>query len=294
MKKKYNPIQDMEPMRDSFILYAAWYTCISAFSPKSQALAFKAICEYALFDIPIPKVGFSRLEYSSLISFIPVLDSNRRRYENGKKGALHGSKGGRPKKDDTPMGLYAKTPLGILNETPNFNENVKFKENICVGNDTQQTPTFSYIYSLLLPVFFFKNCDAKIEIKRFYEHYTLSNWRMSGGERLNTPNSLVVAAERWKVLDPKPYFPVQFLESWREVYTMSPEYLRKDLVEIKSISRQQSGITLVCSANLYNWLLSPEIHSKVLDLLKQRISKSYKLELLCSSNSSKNLNERSS
>lgn len=264
MKMQKNPIMDLEPARESFVIYAKWYTCISAFSAKAQGLAFKAICEYALFDIPVPKVGFSHLEYNSLISFLPVIDSNRRRYENGKKGAAHGVKGGRPRKDETSMGMAAQTPKETPKETPNGNVDLYSKINnnadVDIGDrDQPPAPTAIYIYNLLLPVFFFRNCDAQHEVRRFYNHYRLAEWRLTGGELLDTPKRLSIAAERWKVADQKPYFPPQFISIWRGIYDIAPPELKKDVLEISPLARMQTSIRIVCSCNLYKWLASPEI-----------------------------------
>lgn len=275
MNKK-NPILDMQPTRESFIMYAAWYTCIATFGAKTQALALKAICEYALFNIPVPKIGFSPTEYAALMTFIPILDSNKKKYENGKKGAMHGVKGGRPKKDETPVGLFQKNP------NVNINEMVKVTDNQNVDGIATgfSTPTYDYIYTLLLPVFFFKNCDARREIKRFYNHYQLADWRLFGGDVLNTDRRLLVAAERWKVEDEKPYLPPRFIAVWREVYEMAPSQLKKDVVEIVATTRMATGITIVCSGALHQWLIAPEVHANVTRLVHEKIAKTFKLDII--------------
>lgn len=279
MKRNVNPVMDQEPTRESFILYAPWYKCISEFSKKSQALAFKALCEYALFNIPIPKAGFSSLEYGALISFIPVIDSNHKRYENGKKGAAHGSKGGRPKKQETPMGL--------IEETPNENANKKVIDNLNINvgdekssEDISTPPSYEYIYNLLLPIFFFKNCNAHIELKRFFDHYRLADWRLKGGDLLDTPKSLKVAAERWKAADTQPRFPQPFINLWREVYEMAPETLKNDVLEISPIARQQMSMTIACSASLHSWIYTPEIRQNVIKLVQEKMSESFKLNIV--------------
>lgn len=286
---------DLEPARESFILYAKWYTCISAFSAKAQGLAFKAICEYALFDIPIPKVGFSHLEYNSLISFLPVIDSNRRRYENGKKGAVHGFKGGRPRKDvalktpnQTPNETPSQTPNETPNETPNGNVYSEINNNVDVNVNAELVvaPTAKNIYNLLLPIFFFRNCDAQHEVRRFYKHYRLAEWRLTGGDLLNTPKRLVIAAERWKVEDTKPYYPSGFIVIWRKIYEMAPAELKQDILEISASTRMQTSISIVCSSNLCRWLGSPEM-SPCFIRLQQDMS--YRIDLVHrkDSNSSK-------
>lgn len=277
---------DLEPVRDSFILYARWYTCISAFSAKAQGLAFKAVCEYALFDIPIPKVGFSQLEYNSLLSFLPVIDSNRRRYENGKKGALHGYKGGRPRKDKTPEGLLNETPEEASEKSPkglseeNPNDNVNYNTNNNVDVDCAQVATPKYIYNLLLPVFFFRNCNAPYEIRRFYNHYRLAEWRLTGGDLLDTPKRLKIAAERWRVEDPKPFYPSGFVTIWRDIYDMAPEELKKDVLEISSSTKMPASITIICSAHLHKWLTSPEVSPRFAWLQQNKTSRPYRIDVV--------------
>lgn len=289
MKNKPNPILDREPARESFVLYARWYKCISAFSAKAQGLAFKAICEYALFDIPIPKVGFSHLEYNSLISFLPVIDSNRRRYENGKKGAVHGYKGGRPRKEvalktpnETPNETPTVTPNETPNETPTVTPNVILYAKTNNNNDVDvngelATPSAHYIYDLILPIFFFKNCNAQYEVSRFYKHYSLAEWRLSGGDKLDSAKKIITAAERWKVEDMTPFFSPSFIYIWRRVYEKAPAELKQDVVEIKSTTRMQKSITIVVSPGLYNWITSPAIFENFKNLQNDR---SYKIELL--------------
>lgn len=270
MTKKENPILDMQPTRESFILYAAWYTCIATFSSKTQALAFKAICEYALFDIPIPKIGFSRTEYAALKTFIPILDSNKKKYENGKKGARHGIKGGRPRKDETPLGIIPKTP----NDNENNMDNNEYE------NDIVKNPSQSYVYNEVYHIFFFKNCDARREIKRFYKFYSTSNWRMSGGTPLDSKQNLIMAAERWKVEDSRPFFPPNFIDVWREVYKLAPNVLKQDSLDVVSTSRQQYGITLVCSNAFCEWLKTPNVYEQVMTLFRKKISNTYRLEII--------------
>ncbi len=279
---------DLEPARESFILYAKWYTCISAFSAKAQGLAFKAICEYALFDVPIPKVGFSHLEYNSLISFLPVIDSNRRRYENGKKGAVHGFKGGRPRKDvalKTPNEPPNEPPNETPNKTPNGNDgNVtvesKIQNDVDVG-DTDSPPTtydYKYLYDLLLPIFFFKNCAAEKELKKFHRHYELSDWRLSGGQLLDTPRRLVVAAERWQAKDASPVFPAYFINFWKAVYALVPSHLQIDAVLIRSNLRQADRISIGVSQALHSWLFSAETQPQISHLIYTLISPHFRLE----------------
>ena len=117
MVDSYN-LLDMEPDRDSFVFYVSWYKWISTLKKQAQLLAFTSICEYCLFGTPIPKKGFSLSEYATLCSFVPIMKKHKVNYENGKKGAVHGCKGGRPKLPETPTGLSDKTAAGLIGVTP--------------------------------------------------------------------------------------------------------------------------------------------------------------------------------
>jgi hypothetical protein len=296
MAKENNEFVDRIPEKESYIFYYGWYVWLSTLNVKTQLKAFKAVCEYALYDIQLPRDGFTLQEYTTLLTFKKNIDANKRNYVNGMKGGSHGSKGGRPKAQETNADCLAKTPPGFSDKNTggissangvNVDEKgeEKGKENADVGCDvTSQVawvpPTYEYIYTNLFYIFFFKNCNACYEIKRFYKHYSLAEWRLSGGERLDTFRRLQVAAERWKVEDDKPFFPSQFINVWSDVYSMAPEHLKKYLLEISAISRSQTGITIVCNSEAYKWLMSPEINRRIVKLTQTKISQSYRLEIL--------------
>ena len=99
-------------MRDSFVFYESFYLAISELSAAQQSKIFQAICRYALYE-EVPELKGASAAVFKLVK--PQIDANNRRYENGKKGAEHGIKGGRPKNPkETP-----KEPLKNPKETPN-------------------------------------------------------------------------------------------------------------------------------------------------------------------------------
>lgn len=296
MAKENNEFVDQKPSKESYVFYYSWYVWLSTLNAKTQLKAFKVMCEYALYDIQIPKDCFSLQEYTVLLTFKHSIDANKRNYLNGIKGGSHGSKGGRPKVQETNADRVEKTPPGFSDKNTggmssangvNVDEKgeEKGKENADGGCDvTSQVawapPTYEYIYTNLFYIFFFKNCNACYEIKRFYKHYSLAEWRLSGGELLDTPRRLQIAAERWKVEDDRPFFPPQFINVWREVYMMVPKELRMCVLEISSPSKQQASITIVCAPDLYKWLMSEEVYPQIMSMLKNKISPSYRLDLV--------------
>lgn len=102
-------------MRDSFIFYRSFFEAISELPDEQKGRIFSAICDYTLNENPHELTGVDKCVFT-LIK--PQLDANNKKYKNGLKGASHGAKGGRPKKQKTP-----KKPLNNPNLTPNDNEN---------------------------------------------------------------------------------------------------------------------------------------------------------------------------
>lgn len=80
--------------RGSFIFYRSFKESLEDLSDSDKLIMYEAISDYALDRIEPNLTGFP----SALFKLIrPQLDANWQRYENGKKGANHGNKGGAPK-----------------------------------------------------------------------------------------------------------------------------------------------------------------------------------------------------
>lgn len=113
-------------MRDSFVFYESFYLAISELSATQQGKIFQAICRYALYEEEPELKGASAAVFR-LVK--PQIDANNRRYENGKKGAEHGVKGGRPKNPkETP-----NEPLKNPKQTPNVNVPVHVPDTVPVN-----------------------------------------------------------------------------------------------------------------------------------------------------------------
>lgn len=111
-------------MYDSMVFYRSFYEAIKDLETDTRAEIYDAIFAYGLDGIendlsPIAKAIFTLVK--------PQIDANNKRKENGKKGAEHGVKGGRPAKEnpkETP-----NEPLDGSEETPNVNANVNANVN---------------------------------------------------------------------------------------------------------------------------------------------------------------------
>lgn len=132
--------------RDSFIFYNSFYQAISELPESDRLAVYDAIAQYSLSG-EMPELSGVGKAIMTLIR--PQIDANQRRYENGRKGAEHGNKGGRPRKNDagqnpeeTPKEenenpeITPKKPQENPNETPNVNDNVK--ENSSPDGDEQK------------------------------------------------------------------------------------------------------------------------------------------------------------
>lgn len=115
-------------MRDSFVFYRSFFEALQDVPIEERACIYDAICDYSLNDIE-PKLTGMQLAIFKLIR--PNIDSNKRKYENGKKGAVFGKKGGRPKKDNPNQ-----TPTKPQ-DNPNQTRNVDVDDDVDVNvNDT--------------------------------------------------------------------------------------------------------------------------------------------------------------
>ena len=109
--------------RDSFVFYSSFLKAIRAIKKRDiQAELALAIIEYGITG--------ETAECGEMVSMAmelikPQLEANNQKYINGLKGAEHGIKGGRPKKEkpqENPTETPQK-PQENPNITPNVNEN---------------------------------------------------------------------------------------------------------------------------------------------------------------------------
>lgn len=113
--------------RESFIFYRSFYEAIKCMPQDVQAEIYPAICEYALFG-KMPK-NLSDMARGMFTLIKPNIDVNITRYENGKKGAQYGKRGGRPKKKTaTANGVYSLT---YEQEVEQMRNDEKWRKTIC-------------------------------------------------------------------------------------------------------------------------------------------------------------------
>jgi hypothetical protein len=169
--------------RDSFVFYASFYEAISSLPPELQGKCYDAIIGYAIEgkepEDPEPIV-------SAVFALVkPQIDANNKRYADGCKGAEHGKKGGRPKKEieeKTPMGLSEKTPMGFSDKTPNENENenenVNDNENV---NEERKGRTSAPRFRKPTREEVKAYCQERgnhVDVDRFFDYYDSNGWKV--------------------------------------------------------------------------------------------------------------------
>ncbi|WP_404812048.1 DUF6291 domain-containing protein [Capnocytophaga canimorsus] len=121
--------------RDSFVVYKSFLSAIKRLKRRDiQGELALAIIEYGITGV-MTECGEIVELAMELIK--PQIEANNQKYLNGKKGAEHGKKGGRPKKE-TP-----EKPQENPNETPNedVNDNVNVNDISFLEKKKQKTYT---------------------------------------------------------------------------------------------------------------------------------------------------------
>ena len=127
--------------RESFVFYRSFYEGIKELPRDIQGEVLTAIMEYGLNGVTTENQKQITKAMFALIK--PQLDANNQRFENGKLGAEHGKKGGRPRKEkpqENPT-LTPKKPQENPNLTPNVNDNVNVNDNISFLEKKKQKST---------------------------------------------------------------------------------------------------------------------------------------------------------
>lgn len=113
-----------QEIRDTFIFYRSFYEMAKEMSDAERLSFFDAICEYALNFKEVELKGIAKICF---IGAKPNISANTKRYQNGKLGAEHGKKGGRPKTPkkplDNPTGDFEKNPKKTPNKDKDVNNN---------------------------------------------------------------------------------------------------------------------------------------------------------------------------
>ena len=107
-------------MRDSFVFYRSFVEAADELNAEDFKTLITAICKYAL-DGEEPEItGIPKMLFTVAR---PILESNNKRYENGKKGGRPSTKNHRLSESET-IGYAETKPNVNVNDNVNVNVNV--------------------------------------------------------------------------------------------------------------------------------------------------------------------------
>lgn len=174
-------------MRDSMVFYRSFMEAMENLDSENYKCAMQGIMRYAMDGEEPDLTGAAKMAF---LFMKPQIDSNNRKYENGKRGAEYGKRGGRPKKEtpagdiktpEKPQENPSETPKRE-NETPNVyvyeyvNDNEKHKEHI----DRKRTkPTVEEIITYIRGL---QNAPQNPEqtANAFFDYFESNGWRVGG------------------------------------------------------------------------------------------------------------------
>ena len=120
-------------MRNSFIFYASYAEAFKELNGKDRLQVMDALIAFAIEGREVDLTGVPKAIFTLIR---PTIEANIQRYENGKKGAEYGARGGRPRSknpngvsEENPYGDMNENTDGVQNETP-YKEKDKDKEQV--------------------------------------------------------------------------------------------------------------------------------------------------------------------
>lgn len=159
-------------IRDSIVFYRSWLEAIKNLPREMQGEVLTAIIEYGLDGETTESL--KPITKAMLAIVKPQIDANNIKYENGKKGAEHGSKGGRPKKENP-------------NETPQKpQENPKVPPNVYDNVNEDDKTSLSPTHEAVVfppPDIFDKSlseCYSELSANQSWAETTTMNIRSNG------------------------------------------------------------------------------------------------------------------
>lgn len=186
-------------MRDSMVFYRIFMEALDCLDAESYKEAMQGVMRYAMDDEEPNLTGAAKMAF---LFMKPQIDSNNRKYENGRKGAEYGRKGGRPKKEtpeephngasETPKKPHknpTETPKGE-SETPNVyvyeyeyeNDNEKHKERLVPKRTNTRAQKPESVDEVAAYIQTIPNGPANPSqvASAFYDYFESNGWKVGG------------------------------------------------------------------------------------------------------------------
>jgi len=178
-------------MKESFVFYRSFIDAIRTLPEGDQLILFNAIADFAL-DQKEPEIEGTIKGFWMLIR--PNIEANNKRYENGKKGAEHGIKGGRPKKQETPK-KPQKNPSETPKRkkiTPDVDVDVDVDVNVDVNEERKKArfspPTIEEVKN-----YFIQNGFSHELAEKAFNYYSVANWKDGKGNQVKNWKQKMIA-----------------------------------------------------------------------------------------------------
>lgn len=161
--------------RDSILFYRSFYESLKELPRKQRLEAYEVIFEYGLNGVEPDGEGV----ISAIFALIkPQVDANNRRFINGSKGAEHGVKGGRPKKEQEAKPKQTKPKKGVSLE---FIKDENFKNVVAGWLDYKKSIGSSYktqasVEAMARKLWSMANGDIQAA-KAIVEQSVANNWK---------------------------------------------------------------------------------------------------------------------
>lgn len=186
-------------MRDSMVFYRSFMEALDCLDAETYKEAMQGVMRYAMDDKEPNLTGAARMAF---LFMKPQIDSNNRKYENGRKGAEYGKKGGRPKKEtpeephdgasETPTKPHknpTETPKGE-SETPNVyvyeyeyeNDNEKHKERLVPKRTNTRAQKPASVDEVAAYIQTIPNGPANPSqvASAFFDYFESNGWKVGG------------------------------------------------------------------------------------------------------------------
>lgn len=261
-------------IRDSFIFYRSFFEMADQMNAEEQLSFFRAICQLALNGQEVELSGMPKIAF---IGAKPNILANTTRYKNGKKGAEHGKKGGRPKKPlENPCGVLKNNPA----KTPNKDVNYNYNEN---KNEKSEIIIPNFIDQILFDEFLQQRKKDKNPIEGLALKLTLEDLEKWESKNKGSANLAIKNAIKggWKsLIEPRSndwkseQQAISIKDSFCQSLNQSlGQDLIKSLIEGEIITIKLTG----ASANDKWDLLSQQLKESVLAKVKARFGKETKI-----------------
>lgn len=248
------------PAEESTIFYRKWFDCFMAQGEKNCSKLFVAFFSLVFYGTGIKSFNLPRRLESIIEAFLPIVETNAKKRNAGKRGAQFGINGGRPPQNGdlkTPMGLNSETPMGISTDARNDNENGNSNKSINNNVSVNSGPTTQTDYLIFVPIFFFRNLKHPVkQAQKFTTHYEATGWKLGGGEYMATREQRIAAAKSWEVRDDSgDRFKKEDLDMWQQLYEIAPpeiqEQMTLDMIEIR---RTADTANIKGPSSVFKWI----------------------------------------